>query len=202
MHRRFYLTGFLLHFSVLLAVCWEDTFSILASGYTWSTPRLEKYWQKADGLAAGALGKNFERQNPFRITLAAYAHGAGIEAGYGFFAPSIPNSRKLVFEIEYTDGQIEYDLPHVNGSGAGQRLTSLLDQIANIHYEPLRELIVKMLAFSIWQKHPAAQKIRAVFGFVEIPSPQELEHGKAETYNFLYAYEFSFTEDSADAAKP
>jgi hypothetical protein len=196
-YRRYYLTAFAaFHLFILLAVCGNDIFATLAAGYTSLPPALEKHWAKAEAVTAGALATTLGQQNPLRIGLTAYTHLAGIESGYGFFAPTIPNSRKLVFELEYPDGRIDYDLPAVHGNAAGQRLTSLLDQMANVQYDPLRELLVKMLALSAWREHPDAKKIRAVFGYVEIPSPQETMRGKTESYHFLYSYEFSADSDS------
>ena len=43
-----------------------------------------------------------------------YEHAAGIDTGYGFFAPAVPNASKLVFEITYADGHPEYELPVVS----------------------------------------------------------------------------------------
>ncbi len=93
------------------------------------------------------------------------------------------------------------DLPHVSGAATGLRLTSLLDRIGRSQYEPLRELMLKMLAYSIWREHPDAITIRAVFGYVDVPSAVELNEGKKESYNFLYAYDFSFPSQSTDSQK-
>ena len=130
--------------------------------------------------------------NPVRQILGGYLHTAGIEAGYGFFAPNVPSNYKLVFEIHYRDGRIEYDLPSVSGAATGLRLANLLDNIGNTRYDPLREMMLKMLAYSVWREHSNATMIRAVFGFVNLPTATEFEHGKKESYEFLYAYDFHF----------
>jgi len=33
--------------------------------------------------------------------------------------------------------------------------------------------------------------IRAIFGSIRLPTVSEFEHGKRESYEFLYAYDFS-----------
>ena len=57
--------------------------------------------------------------NPVRQALATYLHIAGIETGYGYFAPNVPGSYKLVFELHYPDGRVEYELPSVSSAAAG-----------------------------------------------------------------------------------
>ena len=131
-----------------------------------------------------------------------YLHSAGIEGGYGFFAPGIPNSSKLVFELHYADGHVEYELPHVSSGAAGLRLISLLDYIGQTEYEPLRQLMLKMLAFAIWQEHPSATIIRAVYGYVEGPALSEGSGGTTESYHFLYAYDFSFPSQPVASPTP
>ena len=124
--------------------------------------------------------------------MAAYLHGAGIEAGYAFFAPNVPNSYKLVFEVHYSDGRVEYALPEVQGAAAGLRLVSLFDYIGRTQYAPLRELMFKMLANSIWQERPGATTISAVFGYVDLPTPEQFGRGEKESYEVLYVYDFDF----------
>ena len=45
-----------------------------------------------------------------RETIAFYLHAAGIEVGYGYFAPNVPYSYKLVFQLTYPNGTTEYEL--------------------------------------------------------------------------------------------
>jgi hypothetical protein len=147
----------------------------------------------ADAMAAAALGQRLATSNPMRQGVTAYTYIAGIETGYGFFAPSVSISHKLVFEVQYADGRVEYELPRVGGAATGVRLPLLLDNIARTRYDPLRETMLKMMAFSIWREHRDASVIRAVFGFVKLPSITEFERGKEESYEFLYAYDFRFS---------
>jgi hypothetical protein len=132
--------------------------------------------------------------NPIRQGIGAYLRGAGIEAGYAYFAPNVPDNYKIVFELRYADGRVDYDLPHVGGAATGLRLSTLIDRIAEERYEPLRATFVKMLAYSIWQDHQDAISIRAVVGYVELPPPDEFERGQKESYHALFAYDFDFSK--------
>ena len=149
-----------------------------------------------------ALGQHLAASNPTRQALATYLHIAGIEKGYGYFAPNVPASYKVVFELHYRDGSVEYQLPHVHSAAAGLRLACLLDEIARTRHDTLREYLVKMLAHSIWRDHPDVTAIRAVFGSISLPSIDEFEHGKRESYEFLYAYDFSRTDKATELETP
>ena len=90
----------------------------------------------------------------------------------------------------------------VSSAAAGLRIAGLLDKIGRTHYEALRERLVKMVAKSIWQEHPEVKAIRAVFGSINLPSISEFEHGRRESYEFLYAYDFSQGEEPAGPERP
>jgi hypothetical protein len=179
----------------LLSVAWVSSREILflvAGGHTSLPEWMQKCAEQAESAKAAGLGSGAALSSRLSRVLIAYEHAAGIESGYGFFAPAVPNSYKLVFQITYDDGHVEYELPHVNDEAAGLRVSSLLEQIGAVRYDPLRELILKMLAYASWQEHPTACKIRAVFGFVRIPSLAEFRRGETESYHFMYAYDFTF----------
>lgn len=148
-----------------------------------------RFWQKAET----AFGTRLDESNPVRRGVAFYLESAGIEAGYGFFAPNVPSSFKLVFEVHHGDGRVEYALPSVGGVATGMRLNNLFDYIAQTRYDALRVTMLKMLAYSIWREHPDATVIRTVFGVVVLPSAREIKEGGKESYEFLYAYDFSFS---------
>ena len=199
--RRLYLGWLALHAFFVLAVSFQQTFWLLGEGYTSLPNSLGKYWRHAESFTINALAERLSLANPLRQSVNAYINATGIEGGYGFFAPSVPDSYKLVLELHYPDGHVEYELPRVSDTATGVRLTTLLDQIGSTGYDPLREIMIKMLAYSVWQDHPDATVIRAVFGFVALPNINDVKEGKAETYHYLYAYDFSFREhpDSAPA---
>ena len=196
MKRKFIIYGacFALHFLLILLVSSRRAFSILAEGGT----LLPSSWlvglKRADVMTTTALGQNLETSNPFRQVVATYLHGAGIEIGYGFFAPKVAITRKLIFELRYPDGRVEYELPHVGETATGLRLNLLFENISRIEYEPLRQTIFKMMAFSVWREHPDANQIRSIFGFVVQPDIADFRRGKEASYHVLYAYDFRFSQ--------
>ncbi len=71
--------------------------------------------------AATVLGQRLDQSNWLRNGITVYLHCAGIEAGYGFFAPNVPANYKLVFELRYPDGRTEYNIPRVGSAATGLR---------------------------------------------------------------------------------
>jgi len=67
----------------------------------------------------------------------------------------------------------------------------LLDRLAEERYEPVREVLVKRLAFSVWRDHPDVKKVRATFGSVNLPDMTEFEQGKTETFQPMFSFDFS-----------
>lgn len=194
-----YLAGLVLQFLLIIIVSFRETLWLVAHGLTIFPSSFDAHSQKAEVIASAVLGQNLAGSNPARRVIAMYLHLAGVERGYGYFAPNVPGSYKLVFELHYPDGRVESELPPVSSAAAGLRMAGLLDEIGRTSYDPLREYLVKMVARSIWSEHPDAAMIRAVFGSLNLPSISEFENGKRESYDFLYAYDFSRDEKSAES---
>ena len=172
----------------------------VARGFTWLPKSVEPAFEKATSLTGAAVGFSLAYSNPLRDVLMEYIYGAGIESGYGFFAPAVPATYKLVFELHYDDGHIEYELPRVGSAATGLRFTAVLDYIADVGYPPLRELILKMLAYSAW--HSGVTSIRAVYGYISEPTRTEATHGQKDSYEVVYVYDFSFPREQADRPTP
>ena len=51
-----------------------------------------------------------------------------------------------------------------------------------------------MLALSVWRERPDVKKIRATFGSVSPPSISDFEHGKGESFQPMFSYDFSLRE--------
>jgi hypothetical protein len=194
-----YLACFLLHFLLIVTVSSRETLWLIARGLTIVPPPLKSYVPTSGTDVATTPGQKLATLNPLRGALATYLHIAGIERGYGYFAPNVPAAYKLIFELHYPDGRVEYRLPLVHSAAAGLRLAGLLDEIARTRYDPLREYLVKMLARPVWREHPEASTINAVFGSINLPSVNEFEHGARESYQFLYAYDFSVRDEPAES---
>jgi hypothetical protein len=200
--RRVYLAGFILHLFLIVTVSWRDTFWLLSKGGTILPESSRPFWQKGEEITSAALGQRLPAANPVRQILTGYLDLAGIEAGYGFFAPNIPNSYKLVFELHFPDGHVEYELPRVSRTASVLRVAGLLDKIGRTRSETFRQTMVKLLAYSMWQEHADATMIRAIFGSIILPSAPEFEHGKKESYKFLYAYDFKVDQEPIERSTP
>jgi hypothetical protein len=200
--RNLYLAGFVLHFLFVFAVSSREIFWVLARGLTLSPSSLKNYWHSAEDFSSAALGQNLAPSNPLRQGTATYLNLAGIESGYGFFAPNVSGSCRLVLELHYPDGRVAYEVPAVGSDASGLRVAALLDKIGRPQYAPLRELMIRMLTQSVWRDHSEATMIRAVFGTVKLPNIHEFEQGVRESNEFLYAYDFEFREPQSQQKKP
>ena len=193
--KRIYATWFGMHFWLITAVCLAGLFSLIAEGATILPSVLHGYARHGELLAAWLLGKQAAASNPVRQSVATYLHAAGIQSGYTFFSPNIPGYHQLTFELYYRDGRVEYESPRVSGRAAPLRIDSLLNRLADARYEPLREVVIKMLALSVWREHPDVKKIRAIFGSVSPPTISDFEHGKGESFQPMFSYDFSLRDE-------
>lgn len=193
--KRTHAAWFGLHFFLITAVCLAGVFWLIAQGATILPSGCNEYARKAELGATWCLGKEAGPSNPLRRGIATYLHAAGIQAGYSFFAPNVPTKHRLTLELFYDDGRVEYESPHVRSRAAALRLDSLLDRLPEERYEPVREVLVKMLAFSVWREHPNVKKLRATFGSVNPPSITEFEQGKMETFQPMFSFDFSLRNE-------
>ena len=163
----------------------------MAEGPTILPVSFKNFSQKAETALSATLGQKLPASNPVREALNTYVQLAGIETGYGYFAPNVPAGYRLVFELQYPDGRVEYELPSVSSAAAGLRIAGLLDSIGRTPYDAWREILVKTLAESVWREHPDVESVRAVVASIWLPTAREFTQGKRESYEFLYAYDFS-----------
>jgi hypothetical protein len=193
--KRIHAAWFGIHFFLVTAVCLAGLFWLVAQGSTILPSACNDYARKAEFVATWCLGKETGASNPIRRGIATYLHAAGIQAGYSFFAPNVPSHHRLDLELFYDDGRVEHQSPHARSKAAALRLDSLLDRLPEQRYEPLRETIIKMLAFSVWREYPDVKKVRATFGSVTPPSITEFEHGKPEIFQPMFSFDFSLREE-------
>jgi hypothetical protein len=187
-----YLAGVIFHLLLVLTVSCRDTFVAFSKGHTIFPSNLDSSWREAESVTTAVIGQDLPKSNPLRQGLSAYLNAAGIEAGYGFFAPHVPSVYKLVFELHYHDGRIEYETPSVKTGSAGLHLVSLLDFIGQVEDSVVREGLIKFLVYAAWREHRDVSMIRAVFGTVDFPTPREFKRGRRESYQVLYAYDVTF----------
>lgn len=192
--RRIHAAWFGIHFFFITAVCLAGISWLIAQGSTILPAVCNDYARKAELGATWCLAKTAAASNPVRVAIATYLHAAGIQAGYTFFAPNVPSHHRLMLELFYDDGRIEYDSPRVHSRAAALRLDSLLDRLAEERFEPVREGLVKRLAFSIWQQHPGIKRVRATFGAVNPPGMSEFAQGKSETFQPMFSFDFSIRD--------
>jgi hypothetical protein len=197
------LIGFALaHLLLILTVCLRDTFATFALATTIFPTALKPFWNRADAAASFVLGEDLQLRNPARNVATFYLNAAGIEAGYGFFAPNVPSNYKLVFELHYADNRTEYELPSVADAATAFRLESLLDRVADVGYEPMRQIMFQMLTYPVWQRHPDAISVRAVLGYVIWPSAEQFQRGEKETLEPVYAYDFDLRPSVPAMTRP
>jgi hypothetical protein len=187
---------------LIVSVSCCDTLRIVAEGPTILPVLFKNFSQKAKTAFSAVLGQKPTASNPVREALNTYVQFAGIEAGYGYFAPNVPGGYRLVFELHYRDERVEYELPSVSSEAAGLRLASLLDSIGRTPYDALREILVKTLVQSVWREHPDVESVRAIVGSITLPTTNEFERGKRESYQVLYAYDFSLENAPAKTKDP
>ena len=184
-----------MHFFLLTAICLAGVFWLIAQGSTILPSACDEYARKAELGATWCLGKEAAASNPLRRGVATYLHAAGIQAGYSFFAPNVPSPHRLTLELFHDDGRVEYESPHVRSKAAALRLESLLDRLPEERYEPIREAVLKMLAFSVWRDHPDVKKVRATFGSVNPPDINQFEQGKTESFQPMFSFDFSLRDE-------
>jgi len=193
--KRIYAAWFGIHFLLLMAVCFAGLFWLIAEGATMLPSAVKPYAHTTEVAAAWFLGKQAAASSLLRRSISTYLHAAGIQAGYTFFAPNVPSRHRLSLELFYDDGRVEYESPRLRSKAAALRLDSLLDRLADQRYEPVREVLVKRLAFSVWREHPDVKKIRATFGSVNPPGINEFEQGKTEIFQPMFSFDFSLRDE-------
>jgi hypothetical protein len=197
--RYVYAAWLTLHFLLIVWVSCVATLHAIAEGPTTLPFSLKKFSKHSEGSLSPPLGQSLAPSNPLREALVTYLDVAGIETGYGYFGPNVPGTYALVFELHYPDGRVEYELPSVRSAAAGLRIAGLLDTIGRTRYDVLREILVKTLAQSIWREHPEVQSVRAIIGSIKLPTVHQFEQGQRESYEFLYAYDFTLEQTPANA---
>jgi hypothetical protein len=187
---RLCVTWLALQLVLIVSFAGRDTLRSVAEGPTILPRSLKSCSKKVEGIVSAALGQRLAASNPYREALATYVNFAGIELGYGYFGPNVPGTYKLTFALQYPDGHIEHELPYVSSAAAGLRVSRLLDEIGQTKYDTLREILVKMLAQSVWREHPEVKAVQAVFESIKLPRLNEFEYGKRESHQVLYTYDF------------
>jgi len=195
---RVFVAWLALQLLLIISFSVRDTLRVVAEGPTILPNFFKNFSRKAEPIVSTALGQKLPTSNPVREALATYVQLAGIESGYGYFAPNVPGGYRLVFELRYPDGRVEYELPSVRSEAAALRIAGLLENIGRTPFDAMREILLKTLAQSAWREHPEVKSVRAILGSVTLPTVRQFEEGKRESYEFLYAYDFRLQNDPAE----
>jgi len=195
--RRVCLVGAAIHFAVIIAVSTRETLWLAANSLANAPAALTGFARAVEPVVAAALGRQLSRTNPFRVGVATYANLAGIETGYGYFAPNIGSPFTLEFEVEYPDHRVDR-LPAPVGS-SGLRFASLLDKIGQATYAPFREVLLRRLAYSVWLNHPDAATVRVILLVNVLPGVTDFKTGEVPSSEVIARYEFNFTPKSDEA---
>ena len=178
----------------MVGVCCSETVSLLKRGLTIAFSQRQA---PAPSVEPPTSPKTSETRRVLDLPIQAirtYLHLAGIRSGYGFFAPNVPPSYTLVFEVHYPDGRSETESAGFAGKETNLRFASLMDYIGRTGSDVVREGLVKQLVVSLWQQHPDAVSIRAILGSVRSVAPAEHLASSGEDYDFICAYDFVRTD--------
>lgn len=184
------------HFFLLLSVSAYETLWLIGHGLT-IVPSARSIPNPVEPSppTLPALRRSAE----LRVALVTYLHLAGIEAGSGFFAPNVPHSYQLKFEVQFPDGSASHETLAFDDAESRLRIASLVDYLGRAASGPMREVVLKLLANAVWQQHPEATTIRALVGVLVSPTAAEFEGGKRETYELRYAYDFRLKQGSVES---
>lgn len=127
---------------------------------------------------------------PTRIpqVLVPYAHLAGIDTGYGLFAPNVPSSVSVAFELTDVTGHTTASLPLLNTREGQDRFNVNFNTFKN--FEELRPLLAYGWAVRMLELHPNHNKINVVIGTHILPSMEAYHQGKRSEFIEAVRYEF------------
>ncbi len=180
-----------IHLILTSLVSLRDTCAIFSTARTLFPPSFKSAWKSGEAWTEAVLGEGGKFYGGSVLT---YLHAAGIESGYGFFAPNVPDNYKMIFDFEFPDGHHESDIPVVSSETAGLRLAGFMDQLADTAYAPLQEAMVRVVSASAVARHIGATKARVAVGVARLPNPTEYGRGERESYDPFLVFDFTFPE--------
>lgn len=182
-----------LHLALVTLVGFHSTAGALVNGRSFVSPARLSGVATAESVSGKVLLEDASAALWPRAVLDLYLDAAGIDAGYGYFAPNVSENCRLMFQLKFPGGHTEISPPIVGNRSSGLRLMDLLDRTLQVDDPRLREHIIRTMASSVWLEYPDALEIRAVFGTVQPPSINGFKSGERETYHVLFGYDFART---------
>lgn len=186
--RQFWVAGLAVHFLAIVTVSSWDIVNLVADGQTILPRTLVTAASRMTQAMKSISPRRLSRTNLLRETVLAYCHSAGIESPYTFFAPNVPDSLKVIFEIQFPDKRVSYELPRVQSETEGLRLSALVDQAA-AKSGLWREVVLQMLAAAAADNNPDATRIRVIVAALRFPRPADYLKGAEPSYQFVCSYD-------------
>jgi hypothetical protein len=181
-----------LHLLLFALVCARETAWLVGKQLTILPGATAHFWKDIEKGQRTITGDNLPSDNVLRQIVNTYTNIAGIEVGYGYFAPNVSETHALVFELRYPDEHLEYAVPVIGSHEGGLRVTGLIEQIGRTESDPWRNELIRRLARSTWQRNPEAISIRGFFGSVTPPTVTAYKSGKNERiFTCRYVYDFT-----------
>ena len=180
------LSAAALHFAALLTVCVLETGRLIQGGLTILPLRRVAPAPEASAAAEtrSALGRG----------ALTYLNLAGIEAGYGFFAPNIPPAYRLTIELSDKDGIVERGVLSPRRGETGVRLASFLDAVGRRPAGDVRDIMFQLMGKSLFAEHPTAVRLNVTVE--RIRQPKLAEGRSTLTQSFEFAYGYTFTRET------
>lgn len=174
------------HLALLVGVSARDTLRLIDRGATIFSPSSAK---TSDDSKLSAAGDGVKRR-ALQIIVRTYRHVAGIEAGFGFFAPNVPHGFRLRIAITGEDGELARGVLEPHRGETDLRTATLLDTMGRTAPGVIRETMFRLLATSLFEEHPEATALQFAVDVVKVPGAEELRRGAARSYIEAYSYDF------------
>jgi hypothetical protein len=186
-----WIAALAIHLLLVLAVSAWDIVDLAARGRTLVPAPIASGARDFAHIMESMSPRQLHRSNLVRQTVIGYVHAAGIESPYSYFAPNVPPTLQVVFEIQHRDHHVSHKVPSARSATDQLRLSALIDR--SVGEQGLwREVVLQMLGSSIWEDNPDAVEIRAIVASRTFPGPSEFLQGAQESYDFVCSYNFKF----------
>lgn len=117
-----------------------------------------------------------------------YAHLAGIDTGYGLFAPNVPSAVSAAFELTDAAGHSTACLPMLNTREGLDRFNVNFNTFKK--FEEIRPLLAYGWAIRILELQPGYNKITVVIGSHLQPNMEAYRQGERAKFIESVRYEF------------
>jgi hypothetical protein len=176
------------HFVLILGVCFGEVFTLIAEGATIASHRVAA---GSGQLAIAPANEGTSRRFvAIGAALKTYLNLAGIEVGYGLFAPNIPNGYRLSYELHGQDGMMQRGVLSPRSGETDLRLAAFLDQLGQIRSDVVRAVLFNSIADSLFQAQPEVESARLSFEAIKMPSLREFRNGQKPSCELVRSYDF------------